>query len=296
MERSDVETFLEIVRTRNITKAAAQLFVSQSTVSSRLKNLENELGFALVIRGKGRHTIELTTKGEEFISLAERWSLLHEEAESLRAGSFTRLRVAVNESSYHTRIAPFLLEYGHNNPDLRYAVRICDSEQVYELTNKGLTDFGFASYEADYPRLRVEEIERQELCIISSAHLPETGSRLDIARLDPACEIRFSGGHFKSMEQWREKHHPGAGEPALTVNAGLGALRFFRDAPRWAISPLNMAQLLVRYAPLHIYPLEEQPQPWRMFMLRRRDAEGSRQALFDDFAARLRKHIAADPA
>ena len=65
MNYSDIETYLELVRTRNITKASEHLYVSQSTVSNRLKNLENELGFALVIRGKGRQAIELTQKGEE---------------------------------------------------------------------------------------------------------------------------------------------------------------------------------------------------------------------------------------
>ena len=38
LEYKDIETFLEIVRTRNITKAAENMFLSQSTISNRLKH------------------------------------------------------------------------------------------------------------------------------------------------------------------------------------------------------------------------------------------------------------------
>lgn len=41
---SDVELFLMIVRTQSITKASELLFLSQPTVSQRLRTLEETLG------------------------------------------------------------------------------------------------------------------------------------------------------------------------------------------------------------------------------------------------------------
>lgn len=293
MDYSDIETFLELVRTRNITKAAERLYVSQSTVSNRLKNLENELGFALVIRGKGRQAIELTHRGEEFVGIAERWKSLHEEMEALRAASFVKLRIAINESSYHTKIAPFLIEFGQKNPHLRFAVHICDSEKVYDMVDKGLADFGFASYEADYPRLKVEEIDRQSLCIVSSMELPTVDGKLDTGALDPLREIRFSGGHFSSMERWREKYLQGKGDAALEINAGLGAMQYFRQPGFWSVSPTDMAQFLASQYSLWIYPLAEEPEPWRVYMLSRRDVLPDRQELYRSFTSALTGFIAA---
>ena len=54
MEYKDIETFLGIVRTRNITKTAENMLLSQSTVSNRLKHLEEELGCQLIQRAKGQ--------------------------------------------------------------------------------------------------------------------------------------------------------------------------------------------------------------------------------------------------
>ena len=45
MDLSEIETFLTIVNTKSITKTADILFLSQPTVSHRLKALEKELGF-----------------------------------------------------------------------------------------------------------------------------------------------------------------------------------------------------------------------------------------------------------
>ena len=64
MNQADIETFLMLVKTRNITKTAESLYVSQPTVSHRLKLLEEELGVPLLIRKKGYKKVELTPKGE----------------------------------------------------------------------------------------------------------------------------------------------------------------------------------------------------------------------------------------
>ena len=84
MNLSEIETFLMIVKTKNITKTAENLFLSQPTVSHRLKSLENELQVNLITRKKGYKQIELTTQGEEFIPIAERWVSIWQEMQRLK--------------------------------------------------------------------------------------------------------------------------------------------------------------------------------------------------------------------
>ena len=57
MDLANIEVFLAIARTRSISKAAKTLFVSQSTVSYRLKLLEEELDCKLIERGRGQNQI-----------------------------------------------------------------------------------------------------------------------------------------------------------------------------------------------------------------------------------------------
>lgn len=88
MDHKDITIFLELVRCRNISKTAENLYLSQSAVSSRLKALEEEMGCQLVLRSKGQRSVELTRQGEEFISVAERWKLLLEETEAVKERRF----------------------------------------------------------------------------------------------------------------------------------------------------------------------------------------------------------------
>ena len=81
MNLCNVETFLCVAGSQTLSDAAAALFVSQSTVSTRIRQLEEELGVVLIRRGKGMRTVELTPQGQAFVSLAERWMALHTETE-----------------------------------------------------------------------------------------------------------------------------------------------------------------------------------------------------------------------
>ena len=72
MNTSEIEAFLAVVRSGNISKASKQLFISQSTISQRIKSLETKLEVRLIERSKGVTSIKLSHDGETF--LASRFS------------------------------------------------------------------------------------------------------------------------------------------------------------------------------------------------------------------------------
>ena len=73
MEKELIETFLIIAKVNNISKASKMLYVSQATVSYRLKLLEKKLGTPLIQRSKGTRQTLLTTNGRRFLPLAQSW-------------------------------------------------------------------------------------------------------------------------------------------------------------------------------------------------------------------------------
>ena len=76
MNYQDIKTFLTIVSSSSLSKAAEVLFVSQPALSHRLSALEEELGTELIIRKKGSRTLELTDAGQRFVPLARKWEKL----------------------------------------------------------------------------------------------------------------------------------------------------------------------------------------------------------------------------
>lgn len=269
MNYTTIETFLEVVRTRNITKTAELLYVSQSTVSSRLKNLEEELGYQLLIRAKGHREVRLTRQGIAFIPLAERWKNLFEETEGIKSNALSTVRIAVSESTYYTMITPFLQEVFLKLPHVRISVQICDSAYIYDLVEENLVDFGFASYESLRPEISCRCIEEDPLCIICYAEEAQPIRRIRPDQLDPRKEIRFTGGHFDGMNLWREKWFGYNQENVLEVNTCRGIVPFLYRTDRWIISPLTISDILSKEIPLQIYELEDPPQPWRMYLLKK---------------------------
>ena len=77
MDIAQIKTFVELSRTRHFGKAAKSLFITQSTVSVRIRMLEESLGVRLLTRD--RNNIQLTAAGTRFLPLAEQmlntWSL-----------------------------------------------------------------------------------------------------------------------------------------------------------------------------------------------------------------------------
>src|ERR1041384_3005427 len=68
---AQIESFLEVVRTGSLTRAAETLLVSQPTLTERLHTLGAELGKPLFARTQ-RHGLQLTVAGEAFLEHAER--------------------------------------------------------------------------------------------------------------------------------------------------------------------------------------------------------------------------------
>ena len=119
MQNKDIEIFLDLVQARNITKTAEHLFLAQSVVSTRLKRLEEELGYELFTRSKGVREMELTRQGREFVGIATRWKNLFEEADLLRERAQVLLRIAAPESVYYDFLEPIVVSTIHRNQALK---------------------------------------------------------------------------------------------------------------------------------------------------------------------------------
>lgn len=74
MELRVLQYFLAIAREQSIVRAAESLHLSQPTLSTQIKNMEQELGKQLLIRG---------TKGSRKVTLTEEGMILRKRAEEI---------------------------------------------------------------------------------------------------------------------------------------------------------------------------------------------------------------------
>jgi DNA-binding transcriptional LysR family regulator len=77
VDTKDIALFLAIARLGSISRTAEQLFMSQSTVTTRLQRLERTLGYELFVRTA--NGVQLTAAGQRFLPLAEHMVSLEQQ-------------------------------------------------------------------------------------------------------------------------------------------------------------------------------------------------------------------------
>ena len=143
MEFRVLQYFLAVTREGNISAAAQSLHLSQPSLSRQLKELEEELGVTLFLRGRRR--IELTEEGlilrkraSEMMQLME---LTESEISEVKNDISGTLSIGAGESRSMRRITAVFKELKDQYPNIRLNIVSGDTEDLQDRLDRGLLDF-----------------------------------------------------------------------------------------------------------------------------------------------------------
>lgn len=180
----------------NFTQAAESCFVTQSTLSAGIKELEATLGTRLVERE--RHSVMMTAVGAEVVARARR---LLAEAEDLTewARNAERPMSGLLRLGVIPTIAPFLLpavlpEVRSRYPELKLALREDLTANLLARLATGQIDFALIALPYDIGNLQVCPLFDEELLLIAPAGR-EADMPRDIGKLDPEALLLLEEGH-----------------------------------------------------------------------------------------------------
>ena len=178
MELRVLRYFLTVVREESIVKAAEVLHVTQPTLSRQLKELEEEFGAALFIRGNRSQALTLTDKGmllrkraEELIELADRTQAEMTNDDTSISGD---VMIGGGESDAMRIIARAARQLQERYPLIHYHLYSGNAEDVKERLDKGLLDFGVFVQPTDlqkYEKLRLPAADRWGLIVRADSPL-----------------------------------------------------------------------------------------------------------------------------
>ncbi len=159
-----LQYFLAVAREESITRAAETLHMTQPPLSRQLKDLEDEIGKQLLIRGSKKVTLTedgvlLRKRAEEIVALMEKTKTeLSASDESISGDVY----IGSGETDAVSTIAAAAKDLQDKYPLIRYHIYSGDAEHVAERLDKGLIDFGllvepFDAAKYDYIRLPVKD-------------------------------------------------------------------------------------------------------------------------------------------
>lgn len=175
MELRHLTTFKSIVEKGGFKKAAEQLGYAQSSVTTHIKELEEELGKPLFDR-LGKKVI-LTQYGQQFLPYAIKIIDLYSQAKDTlnRDDEPTGdLTVGASESLTVCRIPSILLDYKKQYPKVNLSLKSLDHNDITSSLKNGDIDLALVVERDDWslPELHSEKIKKEKMMLIS----PREGS------------------------------------------------------------------------------------------------------------------------
>lgn len=144
MELRVLQYFLAVTREQSISGAAESLHLSQPTLSRQIKDMEDELGKQLIIRGNRRITLTeegmiLRKRAEEILNLVQKTKHEITISDEIIAGD---VYIGAGETDAVRLLAKAGKQLQSEYPDIHYHISSGDSTDVLESLDKGLIDFG----------------------------------------------------------------------------------------------------------------------------------------------------------
>lgn len=166
MDFKQLESFVAVVKYRSFTKAAEKLYISQPTISTHIRALEEELHTRLLIRTT--KSIEITSHGWEVYESAG--SIL--EMRNNMIAHFTsneekliHIGASTIPSAY---ILPEILSsFGKQYPDIYFHVEQSNSQNIIDAVHHGKYDIGLVGSACSGDSLACEPFYRDHMVVIT---------------------------------------------------------------------------------------------------------------------------------
>ncbi|MBX9123354.1 LysR family transcriptional regulator [Enterococcus sp. K18_3] len=165
--------FREIAKTNNFTKAATNLFLTQSAVSHAIKDLEEEAGTQLFERL--HRSVKLTPAGE--LLLREIQPII-EEFESVEARlpdleKQPPLKIASCITYAQTELPQLLQRFSVNHPEAHFNVQVFPASESIARLETGEVDLAFIEGKVQQASFQAKKIADYRLCVVAAPDFAE---------------------------------------------------------------------------------------------------------------------------
>lgn len=259
MDTLEIEAFLAIVRHGSLTEAANSLFISQSTLSHRLAELERELGMTLIERSRGVRSLTLTDYGTEFLAISKRWEGFVQDINRIRSRAKNiTLSIGAVDTFHAFFFPPLYQALRECKPAIDLRLQTHNSTELYLQVDRGEIDVAFPLLDLPMRNIIVRKFYTEPRVVLRRETSPHIGNRsISIENLDPEEEIFFEGD--SAFHTWYERWKGGRGYPSLQVDTAQLLLPLLNKEGAWAIVPLCIARKMVPLGLFTYYQLNNPP-------------------------------------
>ena len=277
----ELEAFLSVIQNGSLSKAAIELYITQPALSRRIKNLENELGYELFKRGKGKKEVELTSQGELFLPLARKYLSLLKEAKQIKNNDQKETFLLASIGSVSTYLLPSILQtFLKQNDYIKLCFHIYHSFEVYKYVEEKQIDLAIVSHQMYYKNIQTIPLFSEEMVLVSNKQYtnPVHPSELDVSH-----EIRIPWS--PEYDIWHDYWFQSSTDYAVNLDE-MSLLEYFLSLENtWAIVPISIAKKLHS---IHINHLIDGPEKRVIYYIKRLNSQNK---IIDLFVEHLQNQL-----
>lgn len=260
MNSTLLKTFITIVESGNISLAASRLYTSQSTVSYRLKQLEDELGVQLIHRYKGFTEIQLTSYGEYFLGLAKNYLQLIDKMYSLKdKAEHQTINIDGLQSINNVLFKPLYERLVEKRPGLFLYIYTDHASRVIDRVSNFVADIGFVCSLTRSTNVKFYELFQEELLLLCRK---DSGYYEGIHPMELDVRYELYSLWTAQYENWhRQMFGPARNSIAVLRTGGAMLLDMFFRPEVWYISTASLAASIQKSSKYDLVTYRMSPPP-----------------------------------
>jgi len=248
-------TFVTVISEGSMTAAADKLYLTQPAVSQQIRNLEEDLGVELLVRGVRQ--IKATPQGEVLYEYAKKIINLTQQAEiaikSIGNQMKGQLRVATLNSLGLHLMSPIVGRLMRHNPDLMLKIDYDRGEELIKGFKKGQYDILIlpdvkTEFSAELENCEQKFLVKEEMWLVGSSKDEKMPQQISMKDLGAFALVNFTDEFpgFNNLVSTRLQSL-GLQIPSIFESANVGTLKRVIEAGLgWGFLPAHSIKKQVR--------------------------------------------------
>lgn len=193
------KTFIKLSETLNFSTTADEMFVTQSTVSNRIKELENYLGYPLFERTK--RNVKLSVAGETLLPYAKKIITLNDEAvQTIQNLKFKyQIKIGAFHSAYKRYVIEAVKNYTDVEKDASIHIEIAHTNELINKLENGFLNIAIVTHIPQSNNICTVKTSKSPIILIA----PNREEFLDSVSRENLAQLPFISCRFeKTFDLW----------------------------------------------------------------------------------------------
>lgn len=267
--------------------------MAQSTVSTQLRALEDELGFRLFERQKGNSPLVLTENGEHFLNIARKMLKLYDDSMILKQTEQCTLSFASVDTLNVYAFSSFYASFSRNHPNIHTQIYTLNSNEILDMAEAMVIDFGIVLVPEKRNELILEPYFKEKLYVAmkkKSTHTDNnTISSISPSDLDFSMEICcWMGTNYLNWRSLWTNSFPYGHIRIYTIPL---MLQLLEQDGLWGTVPESALPALMKNDNISLYTFTSPPPDRIAYKVRNKHPRTGKQKMLEIFEKEMDRSI-----